>query len=145
MAKSTCGLFIIDSEGKILICEPYGGIKTSHGYTVPKGKIEKGETTLEAAIRETEEECGLSFRNVPEELFVDMGSLLYPHKKKRLHGFAIHINNPVNTDGLECKSFTDKGHPEIVDFKVVSLKKAVKCLHHVQGKLLKSYLDTINM
>ena len=34
--------------------------KFGKSYGIPKGKLEEGETNLEAAIRETREECGVS-------------------------------------------------------------------------------------
>jgi 8-oxo-dGTP pyrophosphatase MutT (NUDIX family) len=51
--KAAGGL-IENSEGKILI------MKRNGVWDLPKGKIEKGEKKKQAALREVEEECGIS-------------------------------------------------------------------------------------
>lgn len=55
--ETSAGLLIIQNN-KILLAHPtkapwYGT------YTIPKGKVEKGESYIDAAIRETEEEIGI--------------------------------------------------------------------------------------
>jgi 8-oxo-dGTP pyrophosphatase MutT (NUDIX family) len=61
--KVSAGLAII-WEGKVLLAHTTGrNFKT--GYGIPKGGIEKGETHLDAAIRETSEEIGI---NIPRSL-----------------------------------------------------------------------------
>ena len=47
-----------NGEIKILL------VKSSLGWEFPKGHVEEGETHLEAAIRETKEETGLTLRNI---------------------------------------------------------------------------------
>lgn len=54
----SAGLLIIFNN-KMLVAHPVKK-KLKYGtYTIPKGKLEKGETHLEAAIRETKEETGI--------------------------------------------------------------------------------------
>lgn len=55
--KYSAGLAII-YKGKILLCHTTGR-KKGTGYGIPKGGIEKGESHLDAAIRETYEEVGI--------------------------------------------------------------------------------------
>ena len=56
--KKSAGLVII-CKNKILLGHP-----TNHSwfnsYTIPKGGIEENETTIDASIRETKEEIGIS-------------------------------------------------------------------------------------
>lgn len=57
---TSAGLLIIQNN-KILLVHPtdtpvYGS------YSIPKGKLESGETCLEAAIRETKEETGIKIK-----------------------------------------------------------------------------------
>ena len=57
MKVIAAGIFIMRNDGKLLICHP-----THHPediWSIPKGKVEEGETKLEAALRETEEETNL--------------------------------------------------------------------------------------
>lgn len=49
---------------------------------LPKGKIEKGETPKQAAIREVEEECGITNFQVVEEL--EPSFHIYSHKNKQV-------------------------------------------------------------
>lgn len=56
----SAGLAIIYDK-KILLLQS-SERKFGKSYGLPKGKLEDGETNLEAAIRETQEECGV---NVP--------------------------------------------------------------------------------
>jgi len=48
------GGLVFNNDGKVLM------IKRNGVWDLPKGKIEKGENRPEAAIREVEEECGIS-------------------------------------------------------------------------------------
>lgn len=58
----SCGI-LFRYNGKNLIVEQVGG-----DYSLPKGKIEPGETEKEAAVRELQEEIGVEF---PKELLPD--------------------------------------------------------------------------
>ena len=54
-----------------LVFNPKNEILTIHRlgkWDLPKGKVEDGETIDEAALREVEEECGISNLNLEEEL-----------------------------------------------------------------------------
>ena len=58
--QKSAGLLILH-ENKMLLLHPtnapwYGT------YSIPKGKLEKNETLIQAAIRETEEEVGLKIK-----------------------------------------------------------------------------------
>jgi len=55
--KKSAGLVIIQNN-KILLVHPTNA-KWEHTYSFPKGGIEKDETPLDAAIRETKEEIGI--------------------------------------------------------------------------------------
>jgi len=51
---TAAGGLVFNDEGKLLL------IKRSGIWDIPKGKVEKGEKNRNAAIREVEEECGIS-------------------------------------------------------------------------------------
>jgi ADP-ribose pyrophosphatase YjhB (NUDIX family) len=57
--KESAGLVIIQNN-KILLGHPTNA-PWLHTYSFPKGGIEKDETHLDAAIRETKEEIGINF------------------------------------------------------------------------------------
>ncbi len=56
------GGLVINQEGKLLL------IKRNGKWDLPKGKIEKGEKKRAAAIREVEEECGISSLSIVNKI-----------------------------------------------------------------------------
>ena len=90
--KTSAGLAII-WEGKILLAHTAGrNFRT--GYGIPKGGIEVGETNIDAAIREVQEEIGVK---VPRDMVnprsyqfgVDARKLGF---KKIVHYFIVEIS-----------------------------------------------------
>lgn len=63
MSKQLSSGFLIRSGGKFLLCR--SGDEYSGKWSVPKGHVEDGETTLDAAYRETLEETGLNLKSLP--------------------------------------------------------------------------------
>jgi ADP-ribose pyrophosphatase YjhB (NUDIX family) len=55
----SAGLAVIYKD-KILLVHP-NNARWTNSYSIPKGHVELGETSLEAAIRETKEEVGIEF------------------------------------------------------------------------------------
>ena len=86
MAKEkAAGLFLVNREDKILVGHP-----TKHSpnfWSIPKGKVEDGETRLQAAIRETYEESNVKLFSDLHK-FVELGRFVYNHKKKDIVIFA---------------------------------------------------------
>lgn len=120
--------FLIRSGTKFLLCrscEPKN--KDGGKWTIPKGHVEDGETTLEAAYRETKEETGLdlqklAFVNVWKH-FSHMYSL---RNKDVVVFFADDKTEMLFDEQLFCDSFVgnDSQHPEIDDYKWVGYKEA---------------------
>lgn len=120
MKELSCGIIIINSDNKILACRAYGKKEPMRCYDIPKGKINEGESTYDAAIRETNEEIGLdlSYLNI-----IDLGHFVY-NSKKNLHLYKCRLDIPDLTV-LHCDStFEDNfGNivPEMVGYKWVDL------------------------
>lgn len=78
--KISAGLSII-CNGKILLVHP-----TNAGWwtslSIPKGKVEDGETYLQAALRETMEEVGIE---IPDEI-VHADELMVRYRRKKKNG-----------------------------------------------------------
>ncbi|MDA9279962.1 NUDIX domain-containing protein [bacterium] len=98
--KYSAGLAIIYDE-KILLLRA-SERKHNKSYGIPKGKLEEGETNLEAAIRETREECGV---NVPIDM---IGTKEYTysfvsqqHKFKKIVTYFIVRVDDLTQIGLE--------------------------------------------
>jgi len=76
----SCGILVFDECDELLLCHATG---TSR-WDIPKGRREAGESEIDAAIRETAEECGLRFE--PAAL-LELGRFRY-RPGKDLHLFA---------------------------------------------------------
>jgi predicted NUDIX family NTP pyrophosphohydrolase len=69
--------------------------KRDEGYwSIPKGGIEEGETELQAAIRELEEETSVNLSSIPADMFIDLGEIRY-NSGKRIHIFAYEFEQEV--------------------------------------------------
>lgn len=80
---------------EILLCHVTG----QRPWDLPKGCIHAGESPRQAAVRETAEECSLTFAAEP---LVDLGRFEYT-ANKYLHLFAACIE-PVDPQLLYCES-----------------------------------------
>lgn len=94
----SAGLLIIQ-DNKILLAHPtkapwYGT------YTIPKGKVEEGESYLQAAIRETKEEIGIVLTEDDE--IDDKGIINYVDAKgityKTVHYFLVRPKYKIVLD-----------------------------------------------
>lgn len=77
----SCGLLVINEQGELLVGHSTG----SPRWDLPKGLLDAGETPIECARREGQEEFGLAF--APTRL-VDLGRFAY-YRGKDLHLFAV--------------------------------------------------------
>jgi ADP-ribose pyrophosphatase YjhB (NUDIX family) len=95
------GLAIIQ-QGSILLGHPKGQ-KWYGTYSIPKGQVEEGEDLLEAAIRETREEVGLTID--PEDvLFGDPNFIDYKDEKgnvyKKVYYFIVNPKDPIKQSAI---------------------------------------------
>jgi ADP-ribose pyrophosphatase YjhB (NUDIX family) len=95
------GLAIIQ-RGAILLAHPKGQ-KWYGTYSIPKGHVEEGEDLLEAAIRETREEIGLTID--PEDvLFPEPHFIDYKDKSgqlyKRVYYFIVNPSDPIKQSAI---------------------------------------------
>ena len=81
--RLSCGLVIVNDARELLLCHVTG----HDHWDLPKGGAMAGETALQAALRETREECGLE---LDAEMLVDLGRLPY-RARKDLHLFGVHL------------------------------------------------------
>jgi 8-oxo-dGTP pyrophosphatase MutT (NUDIX family) len=94
MKVYSAGIAII-YDNKILLAHPTGQKDTMWG--IPKGKIEEGESYLQTAIRETEEEIGVQVN--PMLLFKkDFYTILYRNRNtkvvyKELYYYVLKIDS----------------------------------------------------
>lgn len=118
-----------DGQLEVLIVHPAGNEQSA--WSIPKGKIEKGETLEEAARRETWEETGV----VAEEL-ESLGSVVYKSKsKKKVHCFCGKI---FNADP-KCASW------EVDRAEFVNVEKAKEILHPAQQEFIPRLLQHLKI
>ena len=129
------GIFLINKEQKILICHPSN--HPADVWSIPKGKVEKDELEIDAALRETYEETNVDLTQV--DWLIELDIQTYSHKKKALRPFVVmETKNPsidFNSFDLKCNSNVPKargGFPEMDDYMWVDIDTARKLLHETQ-------------
>ena len=144
---TTSGILIIDKDNRILICHPTNHPKNV--WSIPKGKVNDGESIMDAAIRETFEETNINLSFF--QCITPLEPQTYTHKKKRLHPFLyLEKMNPkikIHEFEIKCNSNVEPekgGFPEMDDFKWVSFDEAKKLLHNTQVKALEESMIFIN-
>lgn len=144
--KNTAG-FIIKSQDKILICHPFGALWGNGEWSLPKGKIEPGETAIEAAKRETQEETGLDLNSCSGKVFF-LGNFKYQDKDKCIYVFLFLSDDDLTKFNLYCPSKIKRGKnknkPEIDLFKWVNKKEAKNKLHPASAEAIDKIQDYEN-
>lgn len=140
------GIFLVNKDNELLICHP-----TNHPITfwsIPKGKVEDGEEIIDAAIRETYEECNVNLTNANS--LITLGIVTYTHKKKALQSYlCLETKNPkIDFDSfdLKCNSNVPEdrgGFPEMDDYMWVSFEDAKDLLHYTQVASLEKIEEII--
>jgi 8-oxo-dGTP pyrophosphatase MutT (NUDIX family) len=107
MRKVSSAGILINSGDKYLLAHATGQ-KPNSGWGIPKGRVDDGETEEDAAIRETEEECGLSisaneikpFHRVNYKSSDDRGKC-----EKMLTIFIHHGDESLQKESLMCSTY----------------------------------------
>jgi len=144
---TSAGIFLINKEGKILIGHPTK--HSNNSWSIPKGKLDEGETEYEAAVRETWEESNMDVSSVTT--YHELDKKVYNHKKKQLKPYVIlETENPeldLETAEVKCNANVPEekgGYPEMDDFKWVDVDEARGLLHHTQVACLDEVASIIN-
>lgn len=98
----SCGLLITSPSGWLL-----AHATRTPRWDLPKGKIEPGETPLEAALRETQEEIGLDMSCYQAQI-KDLGQHPYLPKKD-LHLFRLDLPEALDLTGCSCSTYIRRG------------------------------------
>jgi 8-oxo-dGTP pyrophosphatase MutT (NUDIX family) len=138
------GVFLVRNDGKLLIVHPTG--HKPNVWSIPKGKVDKGEMDYDAALRELHEETNVDlYMKIGQFTIVDYVELpvqVYSHKRKELWPFVICESRSTNIDfnrfDIKCNSTVpldrdwNAGKPEVDDFKWVTIDEAREVLHETQ-------------
>lgn len=123
---------VLRSKGKYLLARPTGNTGTTKGWGIPKGKVDSGETLLEAAMREFREETNLDLSQHPiitvsAEPITSVSLKIGKKQKKKVYAFF--ADDPAGTVAnfpFECVSFTPSGKPELDAYEWVDLDEAIQ-------------------
>lgn len=148
---NAAGIFIVRTDGMVLICHP-----TNHApnvWSIPKGKIEGGESMLEAAIRETYEETNIYLSGCRYFDVHVLDSQKYKHGKKKLWPFLFlensesEMNWMMQNSDIRCNSSVPEdrgGFLEMDDYRWTTLDEARELLHHTQVACIDKIEEIIN-
>lgn len=143
---TSVGIFFVNADNRILIGHPTYSSDGSGFWTIPKGKMDEGETEEQTAKREFFEESGFVIDGFPDGTLEHLGSAEYKHKKKRIVAFYFKTNmvppRPV------CLSYLDHNGeriPEIDRFMWVTYTEALEKLHYAQVEILKQHKDKFDV
>ena len=125
--------------GRVTGSRPKGSL--AHRWDIPKGRVEPGESSIEAAIRECEEETG--FTQYDPAFLKDLGEHHYSDNKN-IHLFLYTI--PVEHEQFRnsvCNSYhTFPDGRQIPEFDAFALIKPSQW-EYVMGKSLYKVLTTL--
>ena len=143
---TSVGCFIVNNKGLILIGHPSWSSDGKGFWSIPKGKMDKGETILDTLEREVYEESSFKLSNilVIDATLRELGVEVYKHKKKRLHAFALFCFRDLKQEPKCLSFFEKKGKdgkplPEFDKFAWVTYDEALTKLHYTQTNLLKKH------
>lgn len=110
----SCGLLVTSPRGWLL-----AHATRTPRWDLPKGKLEPGETPLEAALRETHEEIGLDL-SCHRGAIVDLGRHAYLPRKD-LHLFRLDLPEALDLSACSCSTYVQRGeegerYPETDDY-----------------------------
>ncbi len=144
---TTCGIFIINSDNNILVVKA----TNSNNWSIPKGVIDKKETTFDCVIRECFEETNVDLRRLINAFeFSSFGTDTCKYYKqsvvkKQLYAYCFKFNNnKLNILNLKCNSFI--GNTNILEVDKIEWKSidwCLKNLHYTQIDCLKIFLNNI--
>lgn len=134
--KLSCGILIVDANKNILMLHATG----QSFWDLPKGTQDEGESTIETAVREVEEETGIK---VDPSKCIELGWYEY-NKFKDLFLFLLPVNE-VDLSQLKCDSYFINGNgeelPEADAFKMIPIEKASSFMCQSMSRLYNSCLE----
>lgn len=110
-----------------------------HGlWDLPKGKVEKDETIEDAAVREVEEECGISGVQIKEHIMDTFHTYEMKGKQylKRTYWYAMSYDGTTQT-----KPQKEEGITDVKWIDEEEMKKVLKNTYPSISKLIQFYLE----
>lgn len=137
MNKGGCILISDDGEKIALVYR-----KKRKDYSFPKGHIEEGETILECALRETEEETGRIGKLLLEE---PLGIVTYQNKEGKVHTYMYLVKDMGESNKFILEE--DKEEVIWINFDEVgdalTYQNLKEFWEEVKGKVRSTYIDNL--
>jgi 8-oxo-dGTP pyrophosphatase MutT (NUDIX family) len=130
----SCGTLVLNGQGQLLLCH----VTHTARWDIPKGMLDPGESTLQAAMRELREEAGVVF---DAGRFRDLGHFAY-RSDKALHLYLVEAGDALgDLSALVCTSFfpdpvTGAPTPETDGFRWADRRELAHLCWPRMGKLL---------
>jgi len=143
----TGGFFLISKELKLLVAHP-----THHAedfWSIPKGKIDEGESIIDGALRELWEESNVDLRETINLFYHELNTKVFNNKRKKLKAYVVfESENEIDFSKfqLQCNSNVEPeigGFPEMDDFHLIDLDDKNHKLHHTQVECIKDIRELI--
>lgn len=133
----TCGVFVVSSDDKLLVCHPTGASNYGNVWSIPKGLPDpEDESHCHTAARELMEETGIE---ISCDAFTPLNKVQYKTKSKTLVPFLVKTKRSSTEIVPACHSYFERNdclHPEIDKFEWVSFDSAKLMLHESQAQLV---------
>ena len=142
--ENKAGIYFVNNKGEILMGHPYGHKESF--WSIPKGKMEKGETHWQTAMRETQEESNIDLKGVELNKIYELPKVKYTSGKKTIHTFVVmECNNDLDFSefDIKCNAIIpddakwNAGKPEFEKFQWASFDVAEELLHSSQQGSIK--------
>jgi len=133
--KQAAGLLLYRRQQgrlEVLLVHPSGNYNRHAPWSLPKGLPDEGESLLDAALRETEEEAGV--RCTAQRDFVELGHVDYTRSRKRVHAFAL----PAPQDAMPKPNCWEIDRAEFLPFE-----EAQRLIHPDQRAFLDRLVDVL--
>jgi ADP-ribose pyrophosphatase YjhB (NUDIX family) len=120
--EKSAGLVIL-KDNKILLCHPTNA-RWNGTFSIPKGRIKKGESKKEAAIRETKEEVGI---NINKYMIDNKKKCIkYKDKKgktyKKVYYFVVELSFLKDYIPKEQLQLEEVDHAAFYDYETAKRK-----------------------
>lgn len=143
----TCATMILSQDKQHILM---GKIAKQNKYDLPKGRLEEGETFIDAAIRELYEETNIKLDKSVYEEYQDVKNvkvIRYNNEKNMVLFFIYDKDNQYlseeNFANIKSNVYIDhhKIYPELSDFKLINLNKLLNDDSYARKLLNKSMFN----